>query len=120
MSEYDFSGLNILVADDYHPMRHILRGILREWRVSNVADVSNGQEAREKLKNSPADILFLDHKMAPVDGIELTKKIRAGDAGLDRFFDPDRRRRTLSVEGKDRRARQHRARGPQRGMARAC
>jgi CheY-like chemotaxis protein len=86
MSDYDLANLHILVVDDYQPMRHIMRGILREWGISNVGEASNGREALDMLKNFQADILITDYRMFPVDGLELAKTIRSGEAGVDPYL----------------------------------
>ena len=86
MSDYDLASLHILIVDDYQPMRHILRGILREWGISNVGEASNGREALDTLKNFAADVVITDYSMFPMDGLDLTKTIRSGEAGVDQYL----------------------------------
>jgi two-component system, chemotaxis family, chemotaxis protein CheY len=83
VSDYDLSNLRILIVSDHQPMHHILRGILREWGINNVGDASNGQEALDTLRNFDADVLISGYKVSPIDGLELTKTIRSGEAGVD-------------------------------------
>ena len=86
MSDYDLSSLQIIIADDYRPMRQVLRGILKEWKVPYIAEAENGERALTLLKNMTADLIITDYKMSPIDGIELTRMIRSGAKGLDPFL----------------------------------
>ena len=85
MSDYDLASLHVMIVDDYQPMRHILRGILREWGILKVGEAAHGREALETLKNFPADILITDYRMFPIDGLELAKAVRSGEAGCDPY-----------------------------------
>ncbi len=86
MSEYDLANINVLIVDDYQPIRYILRGILREFGIANVVDKANGREALEALKAFPADVLITDYSMFPIDGLELAETIRSGEAGVDPYL----------------------------------
>ena len=82
--EYDLSNLNILVAEDYAPMRKILGQILFELNVADFQLVANGKEAIDFLAEYRADILIVDNVMEPISGTELTRMVRAGETPLDR------------------------------------
>ena len=86
MSDFDLTRLRFLVVDDYQPMRHILRGILREWGIGHVGEAADGQEALDILTSNPADIVITDFRMSPIDGLEMTKTIRSGKAGIDPYL----------------------------------
>ena len=86
MSDYDLSSLHVLIADDYEPMRTILRGILRELGIKAVAEASSGAAALEKLKESGIDLVIMDYCMTPTDGIDFTRRIRKGIKGVDPFI----------------------------------
>jgi CheY-like chemotaxis protein len=86
MSDYDLANLRLMIVDDYQPMRHIMRGILREWGITHVGEAANGREALEELKNFAADVLITDYRMFPIDGLELTRTIRSGEAGVDPYL----------------------------------
>jgi len=86
MSDYNLASLHVLIVDDYQPMRHIVRGILREWGILNVGEAANGREALDLVSNFSADILITDYRMFPIDGLELAKTIRSGQAGVDPYL----------------------------------
>jgi YesN/AraC family two-component response regulator len=77
MSDYNLANLNVLVGDDYLPMRHIVKGILRQLKTLNVGEPENGRKALDLLRNFAADILITYSRMFPIDGLELAKPILA-------------------------------------------
>ena len=75
IKEYMGRGESILVIDDVAEQREIA-SLLLERLGYRVATVSNGREAVEYLKQTPADLLLLDMIMEPdMDGLETYKKI---------------------------------------------
>lgn len=78
-ANYDFSGKNILLAEDMA----INREIAYELITSTGADVrfaEDGQICVDMISAAPAstyDLILMDLKMPNLDGIEATKKIRA-------------------------------------------
>lgn len=86
MTNYNLEKLNILVVDDYRPMRHLLNNVLRGLGVKNIAEARNGREALRKLKDFNADIIITDYMMAPISGAELIHKIRTGHENIDPFL----------------------------------
>lgn len=84
---YDFSKLNVLLVEDNQYMRGLLRELLRGLgvRADYLVDVSNGVAALEAMKEFPADLIITDWKMAPMDGLTLTRKIRTDDDSPNPF-----------------------------------
>lgn len=66
---------NILVVDDNDLNRKVAEGILKLYK-ANCILVDSGREAINILKNQPIDIVFMDHMMPELDGVETTKIIR--------------------------------------------
>jgi len=85
MTDYDLSGLRVLIVDDYQPMRLILKNVLFALGIKDVAEASDGETALEQLRNYRADIVMTDNLMEPMGGVELVRRIRAGDSGADPY-----------------------------------
>jgi signal transduction histidine kinase/DNA-binding response OmpR family regulator len=73
------SNLHILAVDDDRDTRYCLTDFLRLFAIQG--DVaSGGEEALDLIgKNGPYDMYFVDWKMPGMDGIELSRRIRAGE-----------------------------------------
>jgi CheY-like chemotaxis protein len=72
----------ILIADDDENARLMCeRGLRAVGYVTH--SVSSGLEALQFVaKNPPLDLIILDVKMTPLDGIEVLKQLRAGKVGI--------------------------------------
>jgi CheY-like chemotaxis protein len=81
--EREHEHLRVMLVDDHQPIRSIMSGFLRDLGIRRIAEASNGESALQRLKEFRADVVFTDLKMAPIDGLELTRRIRAGDNGID-------------------------------------
>ena len=67
---------SVLVVDDVETNLHVTKGLMMPYGLS-IELVSSGFEALERIKNGKVyDIIFMDHMMPVMDGIETTKKIR--------------------------------------------
>ena len=72
----------ILIVDDVETNLYVAKGLIAPYGLS-VETVMSGFEAIDKIKNgSTYDIIFMDHMMPKMDGIEATKIIR--DLGYTR------------------------------------
>lgn len=78
----DYSAFNILVVDDNKVNVKVLSAFLKHFKV--VADVAySGPECLEMVKKKKYDLIFMDHMMPDMDGVETTMHIREMD---DRFY----------------------------------
>ena len=70
-----FTGVSALVVDD-EPMNLIVAsGMLREYKI--FADTAeSGKEAVRKFEEGEYDVIFMDHMMPGMDGVEAMKQIR--------------------------------------------
>ncbi|MDR2662486.1 MAG: response regulator [Treponema sp.] len=66
----------VLVVDDNQVNRMVAEGLLRRYG-AEVDTASGGEEAIELIKKQHYDIVFMDHMMPGMDGIEATQKIRS-------------------------------------------
>lgn len=78
ISEADFAGKTVLLADDYEINREIATAILGLYHF-NVEQAVDGKDALEKVIGHPSDyydIVFLDIQMPNMTGYEVSKAIR--------------------------------------------
>lgn len=77
-----FPNTEILVVDDNKINLKVAVGLLQTYK-ANVDEASSGMDAIAKVKNKRYDMIFMDHMMPEMDGIEATALIRTecGDNG---------------------------------------
>jgi len=66
----------ILVVDDSAVMRHLNSAVLEEGGYQ-VLLAGDGQAALERMVDTPVDLVLTDWTMIPMDGCELTRRLRA-------------------------------------------
>ena len=72
--------LSVLVVDDYTTMFRIIQGMLRKLGFSDIDHAEDGLQALEMLGKKSYGLIVSDWKMAPMDGLELLKRVRAAAA----------------------------------------
>ncbi len=72
---YDFSRLAILVVEESALMRELVRDVLREFNIREVADVSKPEAAFDLFRKRTFDVVLIDWS-PECDGIALVKRIR--------------------------------------------
>jgi len=78
--------VSVMVVDDNAHMRALLRDILHGFCVGTVIERSDGSEALAELRRQPADIVFVDWMMAPLDGLEFTRLVRTASDSPNPFL----------------------------------
>jgi len=67
----------VLIIDDVETNLYVVKGLLAPYGLS-METLTSGEEAVEKIKSGASyDIIFMDHFMPKMDGIEATKIIRS-------------------------------------------
>ena len=72
---------NVLIADDNHENRSVLRYLLTPLKF-DVIEACNGQEAVEKMLTLHPDVILMDMVMPVSDGFEATRKIRSHESRM--------------------------------------
>ncbi len=68
--------MKILIVDDYHSMRHIIRNLLVQLGFQNIDEAPNGMIALQMLSREKFDLVMADWHMEPTNGLELLEAIR--------------------------------------------
>jgi two-component system, chemotaxis family, chemotaxis protein CheY len=89
------NDIHVLVVDDNKQMRFLVRCLLRAGGITKVTEAETGAQAFEVMRARPVDLIIVDWKMAPVDGLAFTYMVRrnhdspnvaaARDAGVSGF-----------------------------------
>ncbi|MCL2196200.1 MAG: ATP-binding protein [Treponema sp.] len=66
----------VLIVDDVETNLYVAKGFLLPYKL-NISFAVNGFETIDKIKNGEVyDVIFMDHMMPKMDGVETVKKIR--------------------------------------------
>lgn len=70
------SDVHVLVVDDNTQMRFLLRCLLRAGGLFQISEAESAEEAFDIMRLTPVDIILVDWKMHPVDGLTFTRMVR--------------------------------------------
>ncbi len=76
------NGIRALVVDDEPMNLTVATGIFRRYGMT-VDTALSGMEALDRCKETKYDVIFMDHMMPQMDGVETVRRIRL-EAGLNR------------------------------------
>ncbi len=82
----EFNGVRALVVDD-EPMNLVVAtGLFKDYKME-IDTALSGQEAIDKFRENEYDIVFMDHMMPEMDGVEAMKLLRkaAKEIGRETF-----------------------------------
>jgi len=68
--------MRILVVDDFMTMRRVVRGLLREMGLDDVAEAASGAAALDLLRAGGVDAVISDIEMPTLGGFELLSAIK--------------------------------------------
>ncbi len=83
---YDFSGLDVVAADDVERMRAVLVSLLEAFGVRRIREAADGEAAWAAIREKTPDLLITDFDMRPLDGAGLTRRIRQAPDSPNRFL----------------------------------
>lgn len=78
---YTASNAEVLVVDDSKTNLIVAKALLRDTKVK-VTTASSGFECLKLTKDKKFDVIFLDHRMPEMDGVETLHKLHESDASL--------------------------------------
>ena len=72
---FTLPGVRLLIVDDFSTNLKVVEGLVSPYKV-NVDTCLSGEEAVELVRQNDYDLVFMDHMMPGMDGIEATAAIR--------------------------------------------
>lgn len=86
--------IKVLIADDHAIVRNGLRRMLEEQEdIQIVGEAGDGHETIQKVRETAPDVILLDISMPGMDGLEVTKQLKA--------IDPEVRILILTMHGEE-------------------
>lgn len=70
-------NMNVLVVEDDPSLRRILVSIVKKLGFQNIREAENGQKALMTITNTSIGLVLTDLNMPIMDGLQLSKMIRA-------------------------------------------
>lgn len=68
--------IQVLVAEDIHPMRVLLRQMLRTMGITQTFEARDGSSALQLLRAQKIDLVLSDWNMTPMTGLQLLTAVR--------------------------------------------
>lgn len=78
-----FRRLRVLVVEDSPEMQRLLTALLESMGVGDILIAHDGARGLAAFAAERPDIIITDGAMTPMDGLEMTRRIRASGAGDD-------------------------------------
>jgi len=70
------NDIHLLVVDDNAPMRQLIRALARAGGIVNSTEADTAAQAMDILRAMPVDLVIVDWKMRPIDGLSFTRMVR--------------------------------------------
>jgi CheY-like chemotaxis protein len=68
--------IHVLLVDDNKQMRTLLRVMVRAGGVTRISEADNALDAFDIMRTTPVNLVLVDWRMRPIDGITFTRMAR--------------------------------------------
>ena len=75
--EAKFASMKVLVIDDQHHMRKVVRTILAALGIKNVSEANDGAAGLEATLKLAPDLIIVDWDMPVLDGLQFIQMVRS-------------------------------------------
>lgn len=82
---YQFENVKLLVIEDMAPMLSVLESLLQIFGFKSIHTAENAEDGYALFREHNHDLILTDWLMEPVDGLELTRKIRNDEDSPNKF-----------------------------------
>ena len=76
LDHFDVHNIRVLLVDDSHLARHIIRRTIENLGISKITEAVDGQKAINLMQQQMFDLVITDYNMPTVDGLALAQFIR--------------------------------------------
>ena len=80
MTTIDYTQTKVLIVDDIELNLKVVEKMMSRYKCQ-IRTAHNGQEAIDSISQQQPDLIILDLLMPGIDGFEVLRRIRAGEAG---------------------------------------
>jgi two-component system chemotaxis response regulator CheY len=74
-----FATAKVLVVDDEHFMRKVVRTLLMSIGIRTIYEASDGPAGLEMIRSAPLDVVIVDWQMPGLDGAAFVRTVRSPD-----------------------------------------
>ena len=82
---YNFTQLDILFVDDNKNMHLLIKNLLLAMGIVQSRGCFNPDEFFQMMREKSPDVVITDLTMSPLNGVELIKRIRRAENGVDPY-----------------------------------
>ena len=76
LTDSALAKLSVAIVDDNAAMRGIVRAVLAAFGCTRVYESGDAKSALEIINANPVDVVIVDWKMSPIDGLALVRRLR--------------------------------------------
>lgn len=81
-----FSKLSVLIADSSPYTGNLIASMLHTLDIRDIREVNDGRAALTELTMRSFNVLMIDEKLAEIDGVEVTRRLRKTEASFNRMM----------------------------------
>jgi two-component system chemotaxis response regulator CheY len=74
-----FAATKVLVVDDEHYMRKVVRTLLMSIGVRTIYEAANGSAGLDLIRSAAPDVVIVDWEMPGIDGADFVRMVRSPD-----------------------------------------
>lgn len=80
MIGFDGRQMRVLLVEDNEHFRRLIRTVLQALGISDVTEAADGGAGLAALAERNVDLVIVDYRMQPMDGVEFTRRVRTDPA----------------------------------------